>query len=80
MEVRINTLGQIVSSDIENDPELGKFILIEPLPGVNALKGTTSFIIVVTSPIPEMGNCFDDWVEDKETLEVYLCHWEIHWL
>jgi hypothetical protein len=79
MEVRINAVGQIVSSELENDPNLGKFILIEPLPGVNSLKGTTSFIIV-KSPVPEMENCFDDWVEDKETLEVYLSDWDIRWL
>lgn len=79
MEIRINAVGQIMSSELENDPELGKFILIEPLPGVNSLKGTTSFIIV-KSLVPEMENCFDDWVEDKETLEVYLSDWEIRWL
>jgi hypothetical protein len=79
MEIRINAVGQIMSSEMENDPELGKFILIEPLPGVNALKGTTSFIIYYGTT-PEMNDCLDDWIEKEELIEPFLSYWDIRWL
>lgn len=71
MEIRINQVGRIISGD-----SLGHYVKVEDD------STSTGGYLVVTSTMPDFEICFDDWVQDIDSLRQYFkdSHWSVQWL
>ena len=71
MEIRTGEIGRITAGD-----EAGKFVRIDP-----DADDTGGYFILIASK-PDMSDCFDHWVENKEALHRQLgaSGWLIEWL
>lgn len=72
MNIKINVVGQVVAGN----REVGSFIKV-----LDDAESTGGFLILMAST-SEMGDCFDDWVENEKALRHYFIEsgWTILWL
>lgn len=70
MEIKIDTVGKVVAGK-----DVGVYIKV-----VNDRESTGGFLIL-TAAAPDMLNGFDDWVEDKEMLQLFFAEmeWIVEW-
>lgn len=70
MDIKIGEIGKIVSGE-----ELGRYVKV-----VDDAANTGGFLIL-TAAAPDMQDCFDSWVETRETLQCFFeeSGWTVEW-
>jgi hypothetical protein len=71
MDIQINKIGKIILGDDKNS-----FVKI-----IDDGENTGGYLILTSKTI-FFTDCFDDWVENFESLKKYFeeSNWEIHWM
>jgi hypothetical protein len=71
MEIRIGEVGRITAGD-----DTGSYVKV-----VDDAANTGGYLIL-TASAPDMGDGFDNWVENKDVLTRYFIEsgWTIEWL